>query len=346
MFGFRMYQNEMGRNFNQTYRCYSVTMLADREDVERGGKIIMPPSALDQLTRLHIQYPMLFKLSNKKKNRDTHCGVLEFVADEGRIYIPYWMMRNLLLNEGDLVQVENVSLKTATFARFQPQSVEFLDITNPKAVLENMLRSFACLTTDDVISIKYNEKEYELCVLETKPDRAISIIECDMNKLIKLKNPSLKRDFKCFIVKVLANIKYIFGESTRINPHTRISSSDCVDFAPPVGYQEPKVQKKVEEDDIEADCCPDMSDLDLAFKAFSGAGNRLDGKQKGTEVVKDTTTMEPPKRGIPNYNYKKGTITFIRTQRSTNNENTDDKMDTQFEAFSGEGQQLRKKGRK
>lgn len=37
-FGFRMYQNDMGRNFNQTYRCYSVTMLADREDVERGGK--------------------------------------------------------------------------------------------------------------------------------------------------------------------------------------------------------------------------------------------------------------------------------------------------------------------
>lgn len=300
MFGFRMYQNDMGRNFNQTYRCYSVTMLADREDVERGGKIIMPPSALDQLTRLHIQYPMLFKLSNKKKSRDTHCGVLEFVADEGRIYIPYWMMRNLLLNEGDFVQVENVSLQTATFARFQPQSVEFLDITNPKAVLENMLRSFACLTTDDVISIKYNEKEYELCVLETKPDRAISIIECDMN----------------------------------------------VDFAPPVGYQEPKVQKKMEEEDVEADCCPDMSDLDLAFKAFSGAGNRLDGKQKGTEVVKDNTAMEPPKRGIPNYNYKKGSITFIRTQRSTANENTDDKMDTLFEAFSGEGQLLRKKGRK
>jgi len=23
--------------------------------------------------------------------RETHCGVLEFVADEGRIYIPYWV---------------------------------------------------------------------------------------------------------------------------------------------------------------------------------------------------------------------------------------------------------------
>lgn len=44
------------------------------------------------------------------------------------------MMTNLLLTEGDLIQVENVSLKVATFARFQPQSVDFLDITNPKAV--------------------------------------------------------------------------------------------------------------------------------------------------------------------------------------------------------------------
>lgn len=27
-----------GRNFSETYRCYSVTMLGDRDDVERGGK--------------------------------------------------------------------------------------------------------------------------------------------------------------------------------------------------------------------------------------------------------------------------------------------------------------------
>ena len=45
----------------------------------------MPPSALDQLTRLNIVYPMLFKLSNKKTDRTTHCGVLEFIADEGKI---------------------------------------------------------------------------------------------------------------------------------------------------------------------------------------------------------------------------------------------------------------------
>ena len=42
----------------------------ERSDIEAGGKIIMPPSALDQLTRLNITYPMLFKLSNRVKTHE------------------------------------------------------------------------------------------------------------------------------------------------------------------------------------------------------------------------------------------------------------------------------------
>lgn len=90
-------------------------------------------------------------------------------------------MNNLLLKEGDFIQIESVSLPVGTFSKFQPLSTDFLDITNPKAVLENCLRTFACLTKGDVIAVKYNSKIYELCVLETKPGNAISIIECDMN---------------------------------------------------------------------------------------------------------------------------------------------------------------------
>ena len=100
---------EIPRPFNTQYRCYPVAMLpgSERSDVEGGGKIIMPPSALDQLTRLNIVYPMLFKLTNKRIDKTTHCGVLEFVADEGKIYIPYWMMQNLMVEEGGLVQVRS-----------------------------------------------------------------------------------------------------------------------------------------------------------------------------------------------------------------------------------------------
>ena len=44
------------------------------------------------------------------------------------------MMTNLLLEENDILLLENVSLPVATYAKFQPQSSDFLDITNPKAV--------------------------------------------------------------------------------------------------------------------------------------------------------------------------------------------------------------------
>ena len=33
------------------------------------------------------------------------CLFQEFVADEGKIYIPYWMLQNLMLEEGGIVQV-------------------------------------------------------------------------------------------------------------------------------------------------------------------------------------------------------------------------------------------------
>jgi ubiquitin fusion degradation protein 1 len=46
----------------------------------------------------------------------------------------FQMMKNLLIQEGDLIQIDNVSLPIATFAKFQPQHTDFLDISNPKAV--------------------------------------------------------------------------------------------------------------------------------------------------------------------------------------------------------------------
>jgi len=40
---------------------------------------------------LQIEYPMMFKVENRRGGRHTHCGVLEFIADEGLAYMPYWV---------------------------------------------------------------------------------------------------------------------------------------------------------------------------------------------------------------------------------------------------------------
>ncbi|XP_038972973.1 ubiquitin fusion degradation protein 1 homolog [Phoenix dactylifera] len=139
----------------------------------------MPPSALDRLASLHIDYPMLFELHNAATERVSHCGVLEFIAEEGMIYMPYWMMQNLLLQEGDTVHVKNATLPKGTYVKLQPHTKDFLDISNPKAILETTLRSFSCLTTGDSIMVAYNNKKYYIDIVETKPASAISIIETD-----------------------------------------------------------------------------------------------------------------------------------------------------------------------
>lgn len=90
------------------------------------------------------------------------------------------MMRNLLLDKGKLLQVESASLPVATYPKFQSQSSDFSDITNPKAVLENALRVLACLTVGDIVAINSNKKVYEFLIQEVKPGRAVFIIECDM----------------------------------------------------------------------------------------------------------------------------------------------------------------------
>uniref|UniRef100_A0A5B6ZW79 Putative Ubiquitin fusion degradation protein UFD1 n=1 Tax=Davidia involucrata TaxID=16924 RepID=A0A5B6ZW79_DAVIN len=167
-----------GTSFEQTYRCYPASFI-DKPQIENGDKIIMPPSALDRLASLHIDYPMLFELRNAAAERVSHCGVLEFIAEEGMIYMPYWMMENLLLQEGDIVRVKNATLPKGTYVKLQPHTKDFLDISNPKAILETTLRNFSCLTTGDSIMVAYNNKKYYIDIIETKPSNAITIIETD-----------------------------------------------------------------------------------------------------------------------------------------------------------------------
>jgi hypothetical protein len=56
--------------------------------------VFLPPSALVKLANLHIEYPMLFELSHGDEDDSpsiTHAGVLEFIAEEGRCYMPQWV---------------------------------------------------------------------------------------------------------------------------------------------------------------------------------------------------------------------------------------------------------------
>jgi ubiquitin fusion degradation protein 1 len=73
--------------------------------------------------------------------------------------------------------------------------------------LEKALRQYSTLNQGDIIAIQYNEHVYELLCMETKPGNSgISIIETDLE----------------------------------VRSCRRVYSDNQVDFAAPVGYEEPK----------------------------------------------------------------------------------------------------------
>lgn len=121
--------------FLRSYKVYSPAFIG-KPEVNRGNKIILPSSALNELARLRITYPMTFMISNPHMSKKSYCGVLEFSAEEGTCHIPLWMMDQLLLEEGAEVMLRNITLNKGTFIKFQPHETAFIDLPDPKQVLE------------------------------------------------------------------------------------------------------------------------------------------------------------------------------------------------------------------
>ena len=91
------------------------------------------------------------------------------LPDSSEPHLSPQMMQNLLLEEGDLVAIRSVSLPKGSFVKLQPHTKDFLDISNPRAVLEMTLRGFSCLTKGDCILMHYNNKRFYIDIVECRP---------------------------------------------------------------------------------------------------------------------------------------------------------------------------------
>ncbi|KAJ6623556.1 ubiquitin fusion degradation protein UFD1-domain-containing protein [Mycena sp. CBHHK59/15] len=172
------------RAYDEYFKAYSVAMLPGKErlNLSYGGKIIMPPSALANLTALDLPSPWMFQLRNPSNSAaSTYGGVLEFIAEEGVVHLPYWMMKTLRLNEGDPIRITGAELPKGKLVKLQAQSVHFLEISDHKAVLEQALRNFSALTQGDIIEINYNSITFGILVMETSPGgQGISVLDTDL----------------------------------------------------------------------------------------------------------------------------------------------------------------------
>jgi ubiquitin fusion degradation protein 1 len=120
----------------------------------------------------------------KKERSIYHTGYVKYCAKHGALSHTSQMMQTLQVETGDLLEVKSTSLAPASLVKLQPQSTNFLDISDPKAVLENAFRNFATLTQGDVFSFEYNDTIYDVAVLEVKPTSekmGVSMLETDVS---------------------------------------------------------------------------------------------------------------------------------------------------------------------
>jgi ubiquitin fusion degradation protein 1 len=86
------------------------------------------------------------------------------------VYLPYWMMENMHLNEGDVLHIRSATIPKGSFVKLQPQTTDFIHLSNPKAVLERSLRHYSALSKGETFRIFYNKKKYDIGVVEVRPE--------------------------------------------------------------------------------------------------------------------------------------------------------------------------------
>jgi ubiquitin fusion degradation protein 1 len=154
-----------------------------------GDKITLPVSALEVLNPQNALELGVFTFELSFQDQDqgskqTHAGVLEFVAEEGTVGLPPKVAASLFRDAVQLpasVQVRFVRLEKGTFASLQPRGEGFGDRQiDFKHMLERSLKTHTTLTQGDVLFVRHGRETFEVLVAELKPERAVNILNTDL----------------------------------------------------------------------------------------------------------------------------------------------------------------------
>ncbi|CAD8067362.1 unnamed protein product [Paramecium primaurelia] len=172
------------RGYHDNLEVFGASTFSKR-NLNQGNKILLPASALEQLIRSKQQGPMIFRLqSTQDNNKYTYVGVLEFTAEEGTCVIPDWMLESMGFFDGCQIIISHEKrLEQGKLIRIQPHETAFIDLPDPRAILENHLRNFICLTEGETISINFHNINYSIDIVKVEPSnilKAVCINEADI----------------------------------------------------------------------------------------------------------------------------------------------------------------------
>ena len=157
-----------------------------------------------------------------------------------------------------------MSLSKASYVKLRAQSVDFLEISNPKAMFEVELRKFTCLTEGDTIYINYSDKPYYIDIVEVKPNKKACVVEADVqtdfDEPLGYQDSEYKRKEDEAKAAHLAKKNGLTGTSSVTAAVTSTTT---------------RVLQKARVDDAD--------DEKSVFKPFGCSGFRIDGKQVASD---------------------------------------------------------------
>lgn len=176
-------------SFKTNLSCFSFMCSTQPEELTKrlksSNKILLPPSVLYKLNQQDLSNDiMFFRVSNKVMEFGIVCGVHEFSAPPGICHVPFHIMNNIGITEGQEVEIEKVCPVQGTYMKLRPHKTAFINLSNPKAVLERIMsHDHPVVSQGQTIELYYEDLDckYLIDIVETKPDEIISIVNTDIN---------------------------------------------------------------------------------------------------------------------------------------------------------------------
>lgn len=153
-----------------------------QQELEYTNKIILSEEVLYEYKDDKEMFPLTFRIVNPATLLSTICSVHEFTALPGTCIIPYRIMDNLMLEQGSKVTLVYESVPKGSYIKIKPHRTKFINLSDPKAVLERHLNiNYPTLTKGETVSINYNNEIYFIDIVDTEPVESIKILDSDIN---------------------------------------------------------------------------------------------------------------------------------------------------------------------
>ena len=154
--------------YSQVFSAYSSAFAVNEASgrrIARSGQLLLPSNCLAEMSTMNLPYPLQF-LVKTFKGKTCCAGVLEFDAPAGQVIFPDWLFQQLQLTPGEMVRLSTTTLPRGKLMKIRPQSRKFIELSNPKLLLEQQLQNYPVLNKGSSIVLYYCQQEFIIDIMD------------------------------------------------------------------------------------------------------------------------------------------------------------------------------------